>query len=439
MNYRDLDEKFINMLKDNPSKYLKDYLLAEEKVSKSTVIYKGKPVPFLLHPMMWTGEDVDSFKKISKTITGITDKITDRYLKDKDYREVFGYSEDAERLILREKGYDRNVPMGRFDIFYDSPEDFYFCEINTDGSSAMNEDNAIGKILTESEAFKDFSTDFKLTGFELIESWVDKLFYFYKEWGGEGKPNVAILDFKASATSSEFQVFKKSIEARGLSCEIVDPVDTEYRNGGLYYGDYKIDLVYRRLVTFELLERIDEIGEFIRAYMDNAFCCVGEVRSQIMHNKESFRVIRMEETLSFLNEGERAFVLNHFPETGNLTRDTDLIKKLIADKDNYVLKPSDKNASQGVFIGKDTGKADWEKAVRQGEEYIYQRFIRPVRRNHGVLENGKLEVASLGSIVGLFIYDGAFQGIYTRVSHNDLISGITDYYTLPNFLVEEIR
>ncbi|NLM07010.1 MAG: hypothetical protein GX219_08855 [Tissierellia bacterium] len=439
MNYRDLDEKFINMLKDNPSKYLKDYLLAEEKVSRSTAIYKGEPVPFLLHPMMWTREDVDAFEKISKRITGITDKITDRYFKDSDYRKVFGYSEDAERLILRKKGYERNVPIGRFDIFYESPENFYFCEINTDGSSAMNEDNTIGRILTESEAFKDFSKDFKLTGFELIESWVDKLLYFYKEWGGKGKPNVAILDFKTSATSSEFQVFKESIEARGFNCEIVDPVDTEYRDGGLYYGNYKIDLVYRRLVTFELLERIDEIGEFINAYMDNVFCSVGEVRSQIMHNKESFRVIRKEETMSFLDEEERDFVLNHFPETERLTRDEGLIKKLIGEKDNYVLKPSDKNASQGVFIGKDTKKEDWERAVREGEEYIYQGFITPVRRNHGVLENGRLEVASLGYIVGLFIYDGAFQGIYTRVSHNDLISGITDYYTLPNFLVEEKR
>lgn len=436
MTYNDFDKEFIKMLENNPEKYFKDFLDTKDKVSKSTAIYKNKPVPFLLHPMFWSKEDVDSFKDTSEMITTITDKITDRYFTDKDYRKLFNYSENAEKLILREKGYSRNVPIGRFDIFYKSPKEFKFCEINTDGSSAMNEDNTIGKILLESLALNDFSEKYDLFGFELIESWVDKLLDFYKEWGGTGKPNIAIIDFKASGTTYEFNVFKAAIEDRGYRCEIVDPVDTVYKNGKLYYGDYRIDLVYRRLVTFELLERIDEIGEFIEAYMDNAFCSVGEIRSQIMHNKESFRVIKLDETLSFMNQKEKEFIQEHFLDTGILSSDIALVKNIKENKDKYVIKPNDKNASQGVFIGADFSKEEWGKRIDENtdNEYLYQEFYKPIKRHHAVFEDGKLVIKELGSVVGLFIYDGVFQGIYTRVSENNLISGLTDYFTLPNLL-----
>lgn len=438
MNYSDLDFEFNSLLKQKPEFFYRDYLNAAEKVANSTAIYKNKPVPFLLHAMFWTEKDIEAFKNISRTITSITDKISERYFKDAEYRKLFDYSEDAERLILREKGYERNVPIGRFDIFYTSPDDFTFCEINTDGSSAMNEDNAIAEILKESEAFKAFGEKYEIESFELIDSWVDKLLGFYEKWGGKGKPNVAILDFKASATPNEFEVFKSVIKSRGYNVEIVDPVDTVYKDGKLYCGDYRIDLVYRRLVTFELLERIDEIQEFINAYMDNAFCSVGEVRSQIMHNKQSFKVIRDEYTLSFLDDYERDFVLKHFPKTGTLSNDKSLLDELIKNKDNYVIKPNDKNASQGVFIGKDLSTEDWAERLKENAEtgYLYQQFRQPTLREHSIYKNGEWERVKLGSVVGLFIYDGEFQGIYTRVSESNLITGISNYYTLPNFTVK---
>ena len=56
-------------------------------------------------------------------------------------------------------------------------------------------------------------------------------------------------------------------------------------------------------------------------------------------------------------------------------------------------------------------------------------------REHIVFKNGKPEIESFKSIVGLFLYKEKFAGIYTRIGKNNIISGITNYYTVPNILV----
>lgn len=435
------DDDFFEVLNENPKLYAKDFLNAREKAKNSNAYYHGEVVPFLLHPMFWSEEDISAFREIALMIAGITDKLTDLYLDNREIRELFGFPEALENLILREKGYASNAPIGRYDLFYNSPKDFWFCEINTDGSSAMNEDNELGGILKQSLALKNYEEHFnlKLESFELINSWVDKLLSYYEEWGGRKTPNVAICDFIESGTSAEFEVFKRAIENRGLSCVICDPRDTVFKNGKLFYKGERIDLLYRRIVTFELLEKIDEIPDFIKAYMNNAMCTVGEIRSQLIHHKKSFEVLEKLSLLNAFSKKERDFIGEHFPKTETLTDNKSLIQRVIEDKDKFVIKPYDKNASQGVFIGKDFKKADWELLVEtyKGTGYLAQNFIEPYERLLTVFEGEKAKRRSFKTVVGLFLYGGKFQGLFTRGSEKLLISGIKDSVTLPNFLVRE--
>src|SRR5690606_25986558 len=135
----------------------------------------------------------------------------------------------------------------RFDIFYGGNDNFKFCELNTDGSSAMNEDNTLAEILLETKSMKDFSKKYSFSLFELFDSWVRESISIYKQFNPNNpSPNVAIVDFVESGTPNEFEEFKKAYERNGYNCIIVDPRDLNYRDGGLYYKDYKIDLVYRR-------------------------------------------------------------------------------------------------------------------------------------------------------------------------------------------------
>lgn len=438
MNWKEINKEYINLIKSDPERYLADYKTAKEKVASSTAIYKGKPVPFLYHPMFYTEEDVENFRKIGDTLISITNKVTQRYLDSKEFRKKFEFSPLLEELILIDNGYDINVPIGRFDLFYEDRDNFMFCELNTDGSSAMNEDNTIGNILLQTEGLQDFSKKYNLSLFELIDRWVDDSISIFRKWSSEiDKPNVAIVDFTESGTSKEFEVFKNAFMKKGYNAIIADPRDLKYRDGHLYFEDYRIDLVYRRIVTFELIEKAHEIPDFIEAYKNKAFCSIGSIRSQIIHNKIIFKILHDEDTLEFLSEDERNFIKRHIPVTGLFKGNKEVYNKVLNEKDKYIMKPLDLNASRGVYTGRDLSQEEWKKRLGESweKDYLYQEFFEPFTREHILFENDELKIEEFKAIVGLFMYKEEFAGIYTRIGKNNVISGVTDYYTLPNILV----
>lgn len=438
MNALEINREYIELVTKNSNRYLEDYKKTVEKVKSSKAQYKGQPIPFLYHPMFFTEKDIDSFKRIGNMMISIANKVTNRYIEDKEFRKKFGFPKLMEELILVDNGYDINVPIGRFDIFYNSYDDFKFCELNTDGSSAMNEDNTLAEILLETEAMKDFSKKYSFSLFELFDSWVKESISIYNRFNPDNpNPKVAIVDFVESGTINEFKEFKKAYERNGYSCIIADPRDLTYRDGGLYFKDYKIDLVYRRMVTFELIEKADEIPDFIEAYKNKAMCTIGSIRSQVVHNKIVFKILHDEDTLEFLDEEERDFIKKHIPYTGLFKGKREVFDHVLKNKNKYIMKPYDLNASRGVFTGRDCTDEEWKEKLEKvwNRDYLYQEFVEPYTREFVVFNDEGLSMEEFGTIIGLFMYKERLAGLYTRIGKNNIISGIIDYYTLPNLLV----
>lgn len=438
MNSLDINREYINLVKENPQAYYEDYKKTVEKVKNSKAQYKGEPIPFLYHPMFFTEEDVENFKKIGDMIISIANKVTNRYVEDPAFRKKFNFPKLMEELILVDNGYDINVPIGRFDIFYGGKDNFKFCELNTDGSSAMNEDNTLAEILLETKAMKDFSKKYTFTLFELFDSWVRESISIYRGFNPENpKPNVAIVDFTESGTTNEFIEFKKAYERNGYNCIIADPRDLTYKDGGLYFKDYKIDLVYRRIVTFELIEKAEQIPDFIEAYKNRAMCTIGSLKSQVVHNKIIFKILHDEDTLELLNGEEREFVRKHIPYTGLFKGDEKIFEDVLKNKDKYIMKPYDLNASRGVFAGRDLSPEEWKERLERvwNKDYIYQEFVTPYTREFVVFTDEGVCKEEFGTITGLYMYNEKLAGLYTRIGKYSIISAASEYYTLPNLLV----
>lgn len=441
MNGNIVNRDYIDLILSNPKKYYEDYEEALDRVSNSTAVYKGKPIPFLAHPMFVTEEELNQFREIGDVMISITNKLTKEYIHNPEFRKMFNFSKLLEELILVENGYDINVPIGRFDIFFKDYDNFKFCELNTDGSSAMNEDNQLAQILLGSKALVDFGSQYKLDYFELFLSWVDESIEIYNKYNKENKkPNVAIVDFIESASTSEFEEFKKAYEERGYNCIIADPRDLKYVDGNLYHENYKIDLVYRRIVTFELIERSSEIEDFIQAYKDRAMCVIGSIRSQIVHNKVVFKILHDEYTLNLLSPEEQLFVKNHIPYTGIFGGDISVFNKILSNKEKYIMKPFDLNASRGVYTGRDFSQEEWEEKLLESwnRDYLYQEYCDPYTRDFIVYEDGEPIVKEFKQIIGLFMYNEKLKGLYTRIGENNIISGLTEYYTLPNVVAKSL-
>ena len=115
-----------------------------------------------------------------------------------------------------------------------------------------------------------------------------------------------------------------------------------------------------------------------------------------------------------------------------------MFDEVLDNKDKYIIKPLDMNASQGVFAGRDFEKEEWKGILEDAFEtdYIYQEFVDPYEREYVVFEDGQFKSRKLGSIIGIFMYNKEYKGLYTRLGAESIISGVTEYYTVPNIIVE---
>lgn len=431
-------KKYYEIIKENPEEYYEDFLKLKSKVKNSNAIYKGEPVPHIYQGLFYSQDDKNNFTNMCKILMNISRKVVKEYLTNREYRKLFKFPKNLENLILHDPGYDIPVPIARYDVFYNGGDIFKFCEFNTDGSSAMNEDNEIGKLLLETKAMKKFQNFYKIENVNLFTPWVKKSTKIYETIHNK-KPNLAIVDFLDIGTTYEFEKFKKVYEDNGYNCIICDIRNLKYIDGKLMYEDYQIDLVYRRAVTVEFMKHYNELTDFISAYYDNAFMMLGSFRSQIMHTKLSFKILLDQATFNFLNSEEIKFLKAHIPYTNNLSPEHS--KELKDNKDKYILKPVDDYGSHGVYPGRQFSQEDWNKKVdiACNNNYIYQEFysMDPIK----FVEFNKLGQAELNdfrAVLGMFIYDEEFIAPYTRIGKNPTIGGGKNYYTAPNIFVTNI-
>ena len=424
------------IVREDEDMYYRDFVdfIAKTKVSKA--IYHGEPIPMTYQGLFYNKKNRSDFVYISNILMSITDKITKEFVENPEYRKLFQLEPTIEQLVLHNPGYDVPVPICRYDVFYDGVN-YMLCELNTDGSSAMNEDNTLGQLLIQTKAMQKFMEKHDVENVDMFTPWVWETADMYKKYVSDKKPNIAIVDNLEVGTPNEFDEFKRVYEENGFNCEIIDIRDLEYKNGKLCHGDYVIDLVYRRIVTLELLKIKDQIKPFLDAYMDNAFFMVGSFRSQLMHSKLIFEIFRDEQTQALLNNEEKKFIDEHVPFTKKIEeRDA---YEIIMNKDKYIFKPIDGYASLGIYVGSEMREEELQEKlpefIRTG--YVFQEYYDMNKCEFLEFEEKSPVLNKFTQVVGLFIYNKHFVAPYTRIGKDNVVSGARKYYTAPNLFINE--
>ena len=423
----------------------KDGKKAQERMIKSTAYSHGIMVYTLYKPKIFTEEMASYFEYISDTMYAILDKVIRKYESSEEYRSLFGFDKRLEELILRPRTYDCSLPITRIDIFFNEDDySFKFCEFNADGASAMNEDRELNKVISKTSAYKKFSEKFNVRTSELFNSWVKTFLDIYSQTeGAVKKPHVAIVDFMHGETLNyEFEAFKTAFNKHKCTCEICEITELKYHDGALYSPEgKKIDAIYRRAVTCDIMEGYDEVLPFINAVKDNSVVLIGDFRTQDIHNKIVFKILHDDMTMAFLTREEQNFVKEHIPFTTTLTADAVKKYSVLEHKNNWVIKPEDSYASKGVFAGvEDKTGENWSKEVLANidNNYLLQEYCTPYESmNIDLLHSEDAQYRPYSNITGLFVYGGKLQGIYSRIAKNSIISTQYSEMSLPTVIVSE--
>ncbi len=446
----EINEEYQSLIKEEREA---DYASAQEAfqyIQNSTAKYHGRCVRTLYIPKIFREADIKVFESAVTELYGIFDKVMKAYYEDAEYRKLFGFDEKLEELILREKKYESNIPIARIDIFYNEETgDFKFCEFNTDGTSAMNEDRELNHAIRLTKAFQEFSKEHEVYTFELFDTWVEQFLKIYEDFskntghigaGEGGRPQVAIVDFMENATEQEFKIFQERFEERGIHAVLCEIRDMQYKEGKLYTKDgMVVDAIYRRAVTSDIMKHYEEVTDFLQAVKETAVCLIGEFRTQIAHNKILFKILHDEKTKALLSEKEQEYVRKHVPLTVKLEHGKFDYEDVLNHKNNWIIKPEDSYGSQRVFAGVECEEAEWKEKVDEaiGKDYLLQEFCLPYEtKNLDLMQQKEAAYRNYSNLTGMFVYNGRFQGIYSRISKSEIISTQYSEMALPTIVVK---
>ncbi len=414
-----------------------------EYLENSTAKYHGSSIYTLYMPKIFTkSTEEDIFKHGVDVMYSIFSKVINHYLENKEYRKNFGFDEKLEELILVPRGYDCPLPIARIDIFLDEENMTYkFCEFNTDGSSSMNEDREINNALGHSMAYNEFSKRHTVKTYELFDSWAKEFLEIYNTYDKRvDNPKIAIVDFTDKASSlEEFEEFRKAFVRAGVTARICDITKLTYNEGILYGEDgYRIDAIYRRAVTSDIMKNYDKVLPFIKAFKDRNVCVLGAFCTQIVHNKILFKLLFEDETQQLLSEDEREYVREHIPFTSKLNENTILEHEVITNKNKWIIKPEDSYGAKGVYAGIHFDGELWGDIVHKymNRNYLIQEFNYPHRTVNMDFKKEPREVMEYSNLTGLYMYGGKFSGVYSRQSSKEIISTAYDENSVATIIVE---
>lgn len=441
MHNKSLEERYIKLIKNDKQNLFTQLDGVRDIFAREALLYAHSEIKFLLCPKIITKKMQEDFRAISEMTYRILAKVTEKYIEDASYRKLFGFDAELESLILSPCSFTHTIPIMRADIFYNEETgDFKFCEINTDGTSAMKENADVSEAFSSTEVCKDFMREQPLYAYDVFDSVTDEILAAYAQSGGTLKrPTVAIADFTESATIPEFEAIRQVFEAKGIKAIVADVRQFTFKKNYLYFADKKIDIIYRRAVTDEIMQKKDEIEDFMKALEGSKTCIVGHTKTQVAHNKTVFGVLYHPETKKFLSEEEAAFIDAHIPFTTALKNGNYDYNEVLLNKDEWVIKPSDMYGAKNVCVGCEFTDAEWEKALKEGikNDYLLQKYCTPYKSyNLYFDENGQLLSDSFNNMTGLYIFGGRFAGVYSRASVKGIISGTTGGFTVCSLAVE---
>jgi hypothetical protein len=111
----------------------------------------------------------------------------------------------------------------------------------------------------------------------------------YRQFGGKNKPAIAIVEMGQEAGSStEGLLLVEYLNQLGGNARLTPPETLEYSGGKLRSGDFAIDVVFRRVLTRELLTRWDLSHPLLQAYRAHAVCVVNSFRSEFAQRRALF-------------------------------------------------------------------------------------------------------------------------------------------------------
>jgi uncharacterized circularly permuted ATP-grasp superfamily protein len=424
--------------------------MLSDQLRRRGLVFGDRPVATVLRPRFMTLAHYRLLQRRVRLLMRAFGKAYERALADQAFRGQFRLVDWEERLIRHDSGFREPSPTSRVDAFVmDEAGTMALTEYNAETPAGAGYNDALVAAFADLPIMRAFGRRYEAQPLLARHGVLHVLLDAYEEWAGRRDiPRVAIVDWPEVPTRSEFMLFQEYFGAVGIEAVIADPRELELRGERLYAEGGPVDLVYKRVLLAELVERCGVDTPLLQAVAARAVCMVNPPRCKILHKKASLAVLTDERNQPLFTAEEHESIAAHIPWTRVMEerhtehggQAVDLVPFVLASRDRLVLKPNDDYGGAGIVLGWETDGAGWERAVANAlaSPYIVQERVAIPSEPYPSLVDGRAVFADRMMDTAPFVCHGDYaEGCLTRLSTAALLNVTAGGgSTIPTFVVE---
>jgi hypothetical protein len=393
--------------------------------------------PLLNRPGLLEAGDVATIERDLSTLLDLLVTLPDRLFDGRTAQmcERVGIKGPARRAVLDTAG-DTSVVIARADVVR-SAQGLKAIEFNVHSSLGGMEIGPLNETFQKLPVYSDFLHAENLSFRDPLESIVSEVVHAAADRGIAGTPTVALVDWPTT-----YPVYERALgqvcalmRARGVDAMHTHVGRLAQRNGHLWCGDTKIDVVYRIFMLEDIPERPELITPILDAHRAGNVLLAMSFFAELVGNKAGLALLSEAREQDFLTADERATVDRILPQT-RLLRDgktswdgesCDLIGMALAKKNDLVLKPAIGHANRGVTLGSAVTDEEWRRALRHatGDVFVLQEHVPAAPESVPILEGDDWRTRDYDVNWGVFIHQRRYAGAMLRAlpsSHRNVIS-----------------
>ena len=420
-----------------------------EAMREERLLYGGREIGVSLRPHLLDAAQFARLVHASETLAGAFEKMSRAMAEDTRLLARVGMSEAETRLALVEPGYRCPSVTGRLDAFVHN-DSVKFVEYNAENPSSLTDQAGLNDVGFIVLAMRRLAASYRLRRFDPAAALLDALLETYAEWRGGARevPNVAVVDWDDLPTGNEFELLREYFDARGLPTIVCAPDKLEYDGQHLRCGDFRIDLVYKRIIIHEMLTRCGESHPLLRAYADGRVCLVNSPRCKPLHKKAAFELLTDEWGARNLTAGEREVVRACVPWTRRVSErrttlgdgaSADLVGHVRRARASLLLKPNDDYGGRGVVFGATATEAEWDEALAGAlaGDYVVQEVVELHTEVFPVFGESAWTFQPMYVDTNPFLFRGRVEGAMVRLSGSPVVNVTSGGGEAGLFVIEE--
>ncbi|MEE9394601.1 MAG: hypothetical protein V3W41_19070 [Planctomycetota bacterium] len=411
------------------------------------VHFGGRPLCNHLRPKFLTEAEVSSLAAVAEaTMAGIV-QAKERMLEDPALMALLNLTEVEREMVQPDPGYSYIAPCVRLDSFmtHEGPK---FVEINGECPAGVGFGDRLSESFLKHPLAEEFQRTFSMRMIPTLPPMLDALLTCWGEFSGAHKPTIAIVDYRDVPTAIEFEICRDHFEAQGYRTIIVDPRELEFDGHSLEAQGEKIDVVYKRVLMNEFIEKLDEVKPLFDAYRAGRVCVVNPFQAKLVHKKSIFAVLTADNRESWMDDSLCGLIDSAVPWTRNLVpgktnyrgESVDLIPFLRERREHFVLKPNDDYGGKGISLGWEIEEDAWSRALDAavGNDFVAQERIILSTEPFPSMAND-LEPDDLFVDLDPYLFMGKMVGALARLGVGGLCNVTSGGGQVPLFIVGEKR